>query len=175
MNLNLFGFQLFAKGFSGQDRGSRSICNLALINGPIELIECLLTQLLSPYSIVSPNILFNISIFNDSLSQRQLHDLCMDTIDLCSQNLFRISPTNSLREAMYHTHLVIVLEDFRRRIEESVQDWLNRMEWKTIRCSEALNEVASDFCRIIVGGDGPQCYVAEVNRTSNNVRMLRSN
>lgn len=125
-------------------------------------MECVLVQLLSPYSIVSPNILFNISIYNEGVTLREIEGLCLETVDLCSRNLFRVSSASTLREVMYSSHLVIVLDDFRRRLEESVEDWLNRVEWKTVQCSEVLNGIASDYCRIIVGGDGPQCYVAEV-------------
>jgi hypothetical protein len=137
------------------------------------MLEAVLTQLLSPMSIVPPSILFNIKLYSDTIPAKELEGLSMEAVDMASGNLFQITVTSSLAEVMYDAHIILMLEDMSRRLEDETSDWLNRVEWSVLRYSEPMNQVAGDNCRLLIGGDGPQCYIAEVGTTKSYFMLFR--
>ena len=86
----------------------------------------------------------------------------MEAMDMASANLFQISVSSSLLECMYDAHIVLMLEDMGRRVEDETADWLTRVEFSILRYVDPINEVAGDNCRLLIGAEGPLCYMAEV-------------
>lgn len=134
------------------------------MNAPLKTLELILGQLLSPTSIIPYGLQLSISIFDEYTPKRVLDGLIMEITDMASPLLFKAKCVTTLAMAVYRCHLFLLMEDFTRTLMEDHKDWLDRIEFKTARIMNSFNCKAANItdCRILVGGEGPSCYIAEV-------------
>lgn len=158
------------------DRGhgrDSEIFNICIVNAPLPILELMLTQLLSPCSMIPYGILLQISIFDEYSPKRVLDGLIMEINDMASPLLYKALLVTTLPTAFYKCHLFLLMEDFSRTLMEETKDWLDRVEFKCVRIMNAFNSNRNKIqdCRVIIGGEGPSCYIAEVC-TSNRGEMI---
>jgi hypothetical protein len=113
---------------------------------------------------IPAGVLLNVSVFDETTESRILQGVTMEAEDMASPYLFKISVSSNLSVAFYQCHLIIIGEDFSPVVTEEGKDWITRVELKVTGIIEVINnnKVQMKDCRIIVGGEGPQCYIAEV-------------
>lgn len=128
------------------------------------MLELILTQLLSPVAMIPTGMLLNIQIFDEKTPTRVLNGVLMEVVDMASPILFKATISSSLPMCLYRCQLFILCEDFSRELTEEPVDWINRVEMKVMSIITAFNDkrAKTTDCRILVGGEGPQCYIAEV-------------
>lgn len=157
--------QLFHKGFEGQDRGNSSVFNIAIVNAPLQALELLLVQLLSPVSLIPGGFIVHIHLYDNKLDPRVIKGVIMEAMDLASTKLFKISEASSLEACFQQCHLFLLMEDYSILEGETTYDWLNRIEVQAAGIFEAFCSSTTNVqdCRILICGEGPQCYIAEVS------------
>ncbi len=113
---------------------------------------------------VPQGVLLDIRILDDTTDIRNLNGLLMEVADMVSPSLFRAQLSTTLTGCLYHCDLLILAEDLSRGATEEKTDWISRVELKTAEVITALNDKKTQMvdARILVGGNGPQCYIAEV-------------
>ncbi|CAL8109595.1 unnamed protein product [Orchesella dallaii] len=156
----------YGRGHRGHQRGDAELFNIAIVNAPIQMVELMLPQLLSSFSMIPYGLLLQISIFDEYTPKRNLDGLVMEIMDLASPLLYKARVVTTLPMALYRCHLFLLMEDFSRTLMEDKRDWLNRIEYKTVRIMNSFNSKKTKIsdCRILIGGEGPSCYIAEICR-----------
>lgn len=128
------------------------------------MLELLVSQLLSSCTMIPYGLVLHISIFDEYTPKRILDGLTMEITDMASPLLYKVRVATTLPTAFYRCHLFLLMEDFSRTLMEESRDWLDRVEFKVVRIMNSFNSTRNKItdCRILVGGEGPSCYVAEV-------------
>jgi hypothetical protein len=131
------------------------------------MLELILTQLLSPMQMIPPKMLLNIRIFDEMTKDpRQLNGLLMEIIDMASPILFKATVHGNLSVCLFQSNLCIYAEDLTRRQDPTEEDkeWISRVEMRVAELIEAFNDKKTKMInsRVIVGGEGPQCHIAEM-------------
>lgn len=128
------------------------------------MLELLLTQLLSPISMIPPGVALDIRVFDEFSDLRNLNGLLMEVTDMVSPNLAKIGLTTTLASALNYVDLLILAEDTSRGGTEELDMWIARVEQRIAEVIAVLIDKGTKMAdaRIIAGGDGPQCYIAEV-------------
>jgi len=131
------------------------------------MLELLLNGLLSPVRILPPNTILNIHIY-DAINKdlKKINGLLMEVTDMASPFLLKATLHKSMAACLFQCDLVIYAEDLSREKDptETNEDWISRVETRVVEVITAMRERRAriPFCKMIVGGDGPQCLVAEI-------------
>lgn len=155
---------MFGQSFTKGKGREGEIFNICIVNAPLQVLELMLTQLLSPFTMIPYGLLLHISIFDEYSVKRDLDGLLMEITDLASPLLYKAQVVSTLPMAFYKCHLFILMEDFSRTLMEDTRDWLDRVEYKCIRIMNSFNSNRNKLqdCRILIGSQGPGCFLAEV-------------
>lgn len=86
----------------------------------------------------------------------------MEVTDMASPALRQISSTLSPKQCVHHAHVVIVMQDFSQDYHESPENWFLRVDQACQVYADAIRMTAATHCKVLIGGNGPICRMAEV-------------
>lgn len=154
----------YSRNLRLKENSNRTIFNISIINAPIPLLNLILARLVSPVSSMTPpGVLVNLKIFDEftaNTDHRILDGMLMELEDAAAPILAKVAVSPTLPLCLKESDLIIWAEDLTRNKCEEDKDWIQRIDAKIAGIVQALNDNLD--CRIFVGGEGPQCYIAEV-------------
>ncbi|KAL0271096.1 UNVERIFIED_CONTAM: hypothetical protein PYX00_008304 [Menopon gallinae] len=140
----------------------RQVCILGAAN---QTCDVLIMELLQIRQQNREHGMQEIRLFDDHRRVKKLAAMAMDAkYCLGSSGLGCCRVAANLKEALYNVDLVIVMDSFPRRTNESIVMWLKRNRNAMCVLGLALNKHARKHCRVIMGGPSsqPNCYNANV-------------